>query len=430
MATLSLKPSQRFRLPDWHANAQLLSTNAELKRDASHQIRQEARVLRNDTNNQTIWDEHDNRTRLAERVDTVNRWKEMLDKCLTDLDAEIDALTQMKESAEQNLQAKNLPLDVAIECLTLRDSRRDIDVVKDPVEEELHKEVEVIDATKKALQQKISQSFEKLCLLQEVRQQLNSDHRGKVETLDIDRGCLSLNLKSPNISLKINPTRVPDGSSTLQQWDEFSRFNKTRAEAEMKEATELREAIALTIAETNNELEAQRVTTEFAFRKRLREMEKAYSELKWQEKNTLEEIAELQKDIQHLEEDLRRKLLNLKLCHTRLESRTYRPNVELCRDQAQYGLTDEVHQLEATIAALKQKLAQAQDALDALYKHLARLQADIACKANSMLLDTKCMDIRRKLTVPAEKFTPEVDTFTRTTNRTMSPLKSCQLELA
>lgn len=43
---------------------------------------------------QTIWDEHDNRTRLAERIDIVNRWKEMLDKCLTDLDAEIDALTQ------------------------------------------------------------------------------------------------------------------------------------------------------------------------------------------------------------------------------------------------------------------------------------------------------------------------------------------------
>lgn len=50
---------------------------------------------------------------------------------------------------------------------------------------------------------------------------------------------------------------------------------------------------------------------------------------------TLQEIAELQEDIRHLEEDLRRKLLNLKLCHTRLESRTYRPNVELCRDQVQ-----------------------------------------------------------------------------------------------
>ncbi|XP_006777366.1 PREDICTED: tektin-2 [Myotis davidii] len=430
MATLSVKPSQRFQLQDWHTNSYLLSTNAERQRNASHQIRQEARILRNETNNQTIWDEHDNRTRLEERVNTVNRWKEMLDKCLTDLDAEIDALTQMKESAEKNLQAKNLPLDVAIQCLTLRDSRRDVDVVRDPVEEELHKEVEVIDATKKALQQKVSQTFEKLCLLQDIRQQLNSDHRGKMETLDIDRGCLSLNLKSPNISLKINPARVPDGSSSLQEWDEVSRFNKNRAEAEMKEATDLREAIALTIAKTNNELEAQRVATEFAFRKRLREMEKIYSELKWQEKNTLQEIADLQEDIRHLEEDLHRKFLNLKLCHTRLESRTYRPNMELCRDQAQYGLTDEVHQLEATIAALRQKLAQAQDALDALYKHLARLQADIACKANSMLLDTKCMDTRRKLTVPAEKFVPEVDTFNRTTNRILSPLKSCQLQLA
>lgn len=74
----------------------------------------------------------------------------------------VPSLFQMKESAEKNLQAKNLPLDVAIQCLTLRDSRRDIDVVRDPVEEELHKEVEVIDATKKALQQKISQTFEKL----------------------------------------------------------------------------------------------------------------------------------------------------------------------------------------------------------------------------------------------------------------------------
>lgn len=47
-------------------------------------------------------------------------------------------------------------------------------------------------------------------LLQEVRQQLNSDHRDKMEALDIDRGCLSLTLQSPNLSLKANPTRVPD----------------------------------------------------------------------------------------------------------------------------------------------------------------------------------------------------------------------------
>lgn len=52
---------------------------------------------------------------------------------------------------------------------------------------------------------------------------------------------------------------------------------------------------------------------------------------------TLEEIAELQEDIRHLEEDLRTKFLSLKLSHTRLEARTYRPNVELCRDQVRGG---------------------------------------------------------------------------------------------
>ncbi|XP_034974208.1 tektin-2 [Zootoca vivipara] len=430
MATLSVKPGQRYTLPDWRTHFDLISTNAERQRLASHQIRQEGRVLRNETNNQTKWDEYDNRTRLLERIEVVNRAKETLDKCLTDIDAEIYALTQMKEEAERALQAKNLQLDVAIENLTLRESRRDIDVVKDPVEEELHKEVEVIDATTKDLQQKVSEAFEQLCLLQEARQQLNFAHRGKTEAVEIDRTCVSLNINSPNISYKVNPTRVPIGTLTPEEWDRITTYNKDRAEAEMKAASDLREAMALTIAQTENELEAQRVATEFAFRKRLHEVQQALDELRWQEKNTLEEIAEMEEDIRRLEDDIRAKVMNLKLAHTRLETRTYRSNTELCRDQAQYGLTDEVHQLEGTIACLNQKLAQLQDALDALYKHLDRIQANIVFKLNSLTLDNKCMDIRRKLTIPAEKFVPEVDTFNRTTNRTLSPLKCRQLELA
>lgn len=47
--------------------------------------------------------------------------------------------------------------------------------------------------------------------LQEARQQLSFDHRGKMEALEIDRVCLSLSVNSPNISFKVNPTRVPNG---------------------------------------------------------------------------------------------------------------------------------------------------------------------------------------------------------------------------
>ncbi|XP_030073149.1 tektin-2 [Microcaecilia unicolor] len=430
MATLSLKPGQRFTLPDWHINNNQITSNSERQQSASHLIRQEGRTLRNETNNQTKWDEQDNRTRLEDRIDSVDKWRAALAKCLADVDCEIDSLAQMKEEAERALQATNLNLDVAIECLTLREKRTAIDLVNDRVHDELHKEVEVIEGVRKALQQKISEAFEQLCLLQETRQQLNLDHRNKMETLEIDRTCLSLNINSPNISYKPNPTRVPPGTTSVEQWFQFSQYNKDRAEAEIKASTQLRDAIALTIAQTNNELEAQRVATEFAFRKRMREFEKALSDLRWQEKNTKEEIAEMEDDIRRLEEDLRDKQTHLKLVHTRLETRTYRPNVDLCRDQVQYGLTDEVYQLEGTIAALKQKLAQLHDALDALYKNLARIEEDIRYKTNSLFLDTKCMDTRRKLTVPAEKYVPEMDTFNRTTNRNLSELKSRQLELA
>ncbi|XP_063300548.1 tektin-2 [Pelobates fuscus] len=430
MATLSLKPGSRFAVPDWHTNSALISTNAERQRSASHDIRHEARMLRNETNNKTHWDEQDNRTRLSDRIDDVDKWKQVLDKCLYEVDAEIDTLNQIKDEAERALQAKNVPLDVAVECLTYRERRRDIDLVRDQVEAELHKEVEVIEAVRKALQQKISEAFEQLCLLQETRQQLNWDHRCKVETIEIDRTCLSLNKNSPNISLKPDPKRVPSGTTTPQEWEQYSQYNKERAEAEIRGSTQLREAIAMTIAQTYNELEAQRVAVEFAFRKRIREFEKAHNELKWQEKNTKEEIEEMEEDIRRLEADLKDKRGPLKLAHTRLETRTFRPNMELCRDQAQYGLTDEVHQLEGTIAALKQKLAQSQDALDALYKHLARIEADIKTKENSLSLDNRCLDVRQKLTVPAEKYVQSLDTFNRTTNRNLSPLKIHQLELA
>ena len=44
-----------------------------------------------------------------------------------------------KLETEQALEEKALPLDVAIECLTLREGRQSIDVVRDGVEAELHK---------------------------------------------------------------------------------------------------------------------------------------------------------------------------------------------------------------------------------------------------------------------------------------------------
>ena len=44
------------------------------------------------------------------------------------------------------------------------------------------------------------------------------------------------------------------------------------------------------------------------------------------------------------------------VAHTRLENRTYRPNVELCRDKPQYELVEEVAEIATSQKQLDEKL--------------------------------------------------------------------------
>lgn len=74
---------------------------------------------------------------------------------------------------------------------------------------------------------------------------------------------------------------------------------------------------------------------------------------------TEKEIAQLEDDIEGLEKAIRDKDPCMKLAHTRLENRTYRPGMELVRDEVQYGLVDEVKQIEASQRALQDKCKQA-----------------------------------------------------------------------
>lgn len=57
-------------------------------------------------------------------------------------------------------------------------------------------------------------------------------------------------------------------------------------------------------------------------------------------------------DLDKLELEMQSEARIMKVAHTRLERRTYRPGVDLCRDGPQYGLTDEVKQLEVSKNAL------------------------------------------------------------------------------
>ena len=92
----------------------------------------------------------------------------------------------------------------------------------------------------------------------------------------------------------------------------------------------------------------------------------------------------------------------LKLAETRLENRSYRPNVELCRDPVQYKLVEEVGQIETNISRLQQRLAQTGESLKALERRKLEIEEDIALKENTLRIDeAECMAIRKSIFIQA-----------------------------
>ena len=68
----------------------------------------------------------------------------------------------------------------------------------------------------------------------------------------------------------------------------------------------------------------------------------------------------MEQEVEDLERALADKVPPMMVTHTRLDNRTYRPNVELCRDNPQYRLVDEVAEISDTQQSLREKLGVAE----------------------------------------------------------------------
>merc|ERR1711962_336142 len=126
-------------------------------------------------------------------------------------------------------------------------------------------------------------------------------------------------------------------------------------------------------------------------------MKRAKEELEYQMKTTKQEISDQEQNIADMEAAIRAKENPLKLAETRLENRTFRPHVELCRDDPQDGLTMEVQALKDTIHQLNVKLDHSRETLTELEAHLHKLEVDHKNKQLALSLDTRCMDTRKRL---------------------------------
>lgn len=112
----------------------------------------------------------------------------------------------------------------------------------------------------------------------------------------------------------------------------------------------------------------------------------------------MEEISAMEANIARLKQAIADKDAPMKVSQTRLENRTFRPNVELCRDGVQYRLIDEVIEITTNVERLQDQLVNAEASLKGLIRKQLSLEEDIDVKANSLFIDRdQCMELRKQI---------------------------------
>jgi len=395
-----IQPPTRFTHTEWTRSNLTKYANAETERAAAERLVEESKRLSDETEKRTEKTQRDVNKKFQQRLDDIRYWKSELDDKLASITTEIDNLLAFKTRVEKALEATHEPLHIAKQCLMNREKRRSIDLVHDDVQKELIKEVEAIEGVQALLQRSLEQATEQVRLNRKAKFQLEKDLKDKFSVLSIDEYCESLRNNSQNIGFKEGTAKVETNSVSPEDWQDFSHKNIEKAERERQSSVELRSLVDGILQQTSNDMRKQCNEVNVAFNKRINESKDTKSKLEDHLNKVLAQIKEMEENIARLQKAIQDKEQPMMLAQTRLDTRTQRPNVELCRDPVQYRLIEEVHEIDGSVAGLQARLAEAQESLKGLIRNQLTLEEDIDVKSNTLFIDeVECVGMRKSINI-------------------------------
>nr|XP_013816326.1 PREDICTED: tektin-3-like isoform X1 [Apteryx mantelli mantelli] len=386
----------RYAPDDWYRSNLTNYKESETSRHSAERLRVDTSRMIQDKDQQMKKTQAESTKNLGERVNDIEFWKSELRHELDVMIGETNALTDMKKRLERALTETEGPLQVAQECLLHREKRMGIDLVHDDVEKQLLTEVDVIRSCQERMQRYLDKAIAQLASNRAAQHELEKDLADKQAAHRIDDKCHHLRNTSDGISYYRGVERVDATISVPESWAKFTDDNILRSQSERAASSKLRGDIENLLVVTANEMWNQFNRVNVAFTNRIVETADAKNKIQTHLAKTLQEIFQTEMSIETIRKAIRDKAPPLKVAHTRLDERTRRPNVELCRDSAQIRLVNEVHEIDDMIQSLQQRLRDAEDTLQMLVHTKSTLEHDLAVKANSLFIDQeKCMGMRK-----------------------------------
>uniref|UniRef100_A0A8D0GJ34 Tektin n=1 Tax=Sphenodon punctatus TaxID=8508 RepID=A0A8D0GJ34_SPHPU len=386
----------RYTPDDWYRSNLTNYKESETSRHSAERLRVDTSRMIQDKDQQTRKTQTETTKNLGERVNDIVYWKTELNHEIDEMIGETNALTDMKKRLERALAETEGPLQVAEECLLHREKRMGIDLVHDDVEKQLLMEVDVIKSCQERMRRHLDKAIAQLASDRAAQHEIEKDLGDKQSAHRIDDKCHHLRNTSDGISYYRGVERVDATISVPESWAKFTDDNILRSQSERAASSKLRDDIETLLVVTANEMWNQFNRVNVAFTNRISETADAKTKIQTHLAKTLQEIFQTEMTIAAIRKAIRDKGAPMKVAHTRLDERTRRPNVELCRDSTQLRLVNEVHEIDDTIQNLQQRLREAEDTLQMLVHTKSNLEHDLAVKANSLFIDQeKCMGMRK-----------------------------------
>ncbi|XP_037007089.2 tektin-5 [Artibeus jamaicensis] len=386
----------RYSPQDWDRSNELQVRGAEASRLWAGRLTGDSLQLMQDKDQLTRQMQEGTCRNLGQRLSDIGFWKSELSYELDRLLNENRSLDTVKKRLECAAEEANCPLQVALECLYHREKRIGIDLVHDNVEKNLIQEVDLLKCCQEQMRRLAQRIDIQMRDNRDAQHALERDLEDKNSAQFIDEKCFNLRNTSDCISFFHGVEKVDGTISVPETWAKFSNDNIRHSQNMRANSIRLQEEGKNLLETLSDQMWKQFTDTNLAFNARISEVTDVKNKLQMQLAKTLQEIFQVENTILLLERSIMAKECPLKVAQTRLECRTRRPNVELCRDIPQFKLVNEVCTIDDTLQTLKLRLREAQDTLQLLVMTKCRLEHDLAIKANTLCIDKeKCMSMRK-----------------------------------
>uniref|UniRef100_A0A2A4K9W1 Tektin n=1 Tax=Heliothis virescens TaxID=7102 RepID=A0A2A4K9W1_HELVI len=341
---------------------------------------------------------------LKERVKDMAYWKKQVQKALNGMSEEIRTLDADRAKLKSACRILMLPEAISRECLELRTHRYEPDLVRDDAEQELIKEVAIVGEIRRVFQDTLAKVEVQMEYNKAAKASIEMDWSDKISALKTDSQNLHMTPDSNLILHHPGSARWTENATSLEFWEHFCKESIRNCDEVRQKSADLRADLMTAIIKGSQDMKTQADRTNCALEETVTATEQLCAKLEETLKDNLQTIADVEKLIDYLSDALRQVDERDKLSGTRLQNRNYnRPNVENCRDKAQYALMGEAKFIKETADSLTGKMREADAVRAELMKYRGELEREIACKRKSLNIDQDRLSrVRAHLPSPEE----------------------------